>query len=197
MTKKLGSMTPERLPPLAESAMTAEQRTAVERISAGPRGNLVGPFVPLLRSPELMTRLQLVGEFIRFDSDLDDDLVELVILIVARHWDQQFEWGFHQPIALEKGLPEEVIDAVGAGRRPESGRAEVGIVWDLVTSLVTTKQVSDPVYAAAVEALGEQGVVEVVGTAGYYTTLAMTMNLACTPAPEGAPLLPPAAGSAP
>ncbi|MGH3383219.1 MAG: carboxymuconolactone decarboxylase family protein [Nocardioidaceae bacterium] len=180
----------DRLPLPPDTELADAQRAAIERISAGPRGGIDGPFVPLLRSPELMTRLQLVGAYLRFDSVLDDDLVELVILSVARLWDQQFEWGFHHPIALQKGVPAEVIADVAAGRRPTSGRPELAVVWDLVAELHETRQVSDPVYSAAVEALGEASVVEVVGTAGYYTTLAMVMNVARTPPPADAPRLP-------
>lgn len=180
----------DRLPLPAEHELSTAQRAAVERISGGPRGGFFGPFVPLLRSPELMTRLQLVGEYVRFESLLDDDLVELVILMVSRHWDQQFEWGHHHAIALEKGLSPKIVECVANRRRPTAGRAEVGLVWDLVDELQRTRQVSDGVYAAAVGALGEVGVVEVIGTTGYYTTLAMVMNTARTPAPQGAPRLP-------
>jgi len=181
---------PDRLPLPDPDQLTAAQQEAADRISAGPRGAVIGPFVPLLRSPELMTRLQLVGEFLRWDSELDDDLVELVILYVARRWSQQFEWGFHHPIALEKGLPADVVDDLAAGRRPHGGRAEVGAVWDLVHELHETGEVADPTYAAAVSLLGEAKVVEAVGTAGYYTTLAMVMNVGRTPPPPDAPQLP-------
>jgi 4-carboxymuconolactone decarboxylase len=181
---------PDRLPPPDRADLSPAQVEAVDRIASGPRGALVGPFVPLLRSPELMTRLQLVGEYLRFDSVLDDDLVELVILVVARRWNQQFEWGFHHGIALEKGLPQDVVYDIAAGRRPAGGRVEVGAVWDLLNELHETTEVGDPTYAAAVELLGEAKVVEVVGTAGYYTTLAMVMNVGRTPAPPNSPRLP-------
>jgi len=180
----------DRLPLQPDAELSDAQRAAAARIASGPRGAIFGPFVPLLRSPELMTRLQLVGEYLRFDSVLDDDLVELVILYVARAWDQDFEYGYHRPLALEAGLPEDVVDAVARGQRPTGGRPEVGLVHDLLHELHTTRQVSDATYAAAVEGLDEARVVEVVGTAGYYTTLAMTMNVARTPAPDGAPRLP-------
>ena len=182
-------MADDRLPPLPDADLTEEQRVATELIASGPRGEVVGPFVPLSRSPELMTRLQLVGEYLRFDSVLDDDLVELVILSVARQWDNDFEWSHHQPIALQKGLSEEVVDDIGHGRRPSSGSPRAVAVWDLVEELQKTHQVSNASYAAALDLLGEQRVVEVVGVTGYYTTLAMTMNLARTPAPSG-PRLP-------
>ncbi len=183
-------MTADRLPPLADDALDEEQRVALDRITSGPRGSLVGPFVPLLRSPELMTRLQLVGEYLRYESVLDDDLLELVILCVAREWDQDFEYGYHHPLALAAGLPAEVVDAVSRGVRPTAGRLEVGVVHDLIAELQRTRHVSDATYAAAVAALGEVMVVEAVATAGYYTTLAMTMNNAGTPPPDGAPRLP-------
>lgn len=181
---------PDRLPPLADTDLSAEQREARSRILAGPRGSLVGPFVPLLRSPELMTRLQMVGEYVRFNSVLDDDLVELVILCVARAWDQDFEFGYHHPLALKAGLPEDVVDDVARGVRPTGGRPEVTAVHDLIDELQRTRRVSDTTYVAALECLGEVQVVEAVATAGYYTTLAMTMNTAGTPPPDGAPRLP-------
>ena len=58
----------DRLPPLTEDQMTPAQREAAAEISAGPRGAVIGPFAPLLRSPELMTRLQKVGEYLRFEA---------------------------------------------------------------------------------------------------------------------------------
>ncbi|MEU5993445.1 carboxymuconolactone decarboxylase family protein [Spirillospora sp. NPDC047418] len=180
----------DRLPMPPDAQLTEDQREAAARLASGPRGAVFGPFVPLLRSPELMTRLQLVGEYLRFDGALDDDLVELVILYIARAWDQDFEFGHHRPLALAAGLPEDVVDAVARGVRPLGGRPEVGLVYDLLDELHTTRRVSDTTYALAVEALGEVRVVEAVGTAGYYTTLAMTMNAACTPPPDGAPRLP-------
>ncbi|GAA1904271.1 carboxymuconolactone decarboxylase family protein [Nocardioides lentus] len=178
---------PVRLGPLADADLDADQRAAVERITSGPRGALVGPFVPLLRSPALMDRLQLVGAYLRYESAPDDDLVELAILVVARHWDQQFEWGHHQPLALAAGVPPEVVHAVEADRRPEHGRPEHALVWDAVTQLLRLGVLRDDTYAALLAALGEQALVDLVVTVGYYTTLALTMNAAGTPSPPDAP----------
>ncbi len=179
----------DRLPPLAEEQMTAEQRAAAAEISSGPRGAVIGPFAPLLRSPELMTRLQKVGEYLRFESPLDRRLFEMTILYVARWWDQQFEWTFHHPLALEAGLDPAIADAIAEDRRPEGMDAAAEAVWELLDELFRTRAVSDDVYARAVAELGEAGVVEVVATAGYYTTLAVVMQTARTSAPGG-PLLP-------
>lgn len=180
---------PDRLPPVPEQRLTPQQRKALDEISAGPRGGAVGPFVPLLRSPVLMSRLQAVGEHLRFTSTLDRSLFELTILLVARHWDQQFEWSFHHPLALAAGLPAEVADAVAVDERPTDLADGPAAVWDLVHELHDEHAVSDDTWARAVAVVGEDGVVELVGTVGYYTTLAMVMNAARTPAP-GSPLLP-------
>jgi 4-carboxymuconolactone decarboxylase len=182
-------VTADRLPPLTQDQMTAGQRAAAAEISSGPRGAVIGPFAPLLRSPELMTRLQKVGEYLRFESPLDRRLFEMTILWVARWWDQQFEWSFHHPLALEAGLDPAIADAIAEDRRPEGMDEAAAAVWDVLDELHRTRRVSDDTYARALGELGEVGVVEVVATAGYYTTLAVVMNAARTPAPGG-PLLP-------
>jgi 4-carboxymuconolactone decarboxylase len=179
----------ERLPPPRAEEMTQEQRLAVDRISAGPRGALVGPFGPLLHSPELMTCVQQTGEFLRFQSTLDRRLFEMTVLLVARHWNQQFEWAFHEPLAREAGLAGSVVDAIAAAERPSDMDDATAAVWDLVHDLHSTREVTDEHYAAAVAAVGERGVIEVVAGVGYYTTLAMVMNVARTPPPEGGPRL--------
>jgi 4-carboxymuconolactone decarboxylase len=181
-------MAEDRLPPLTVEQMTPAQRVAAAEISAGPRGAVIGPFAPLLRSPELMTRLQKVGEYLRYESPLDRRLFELTILWVARWWDQQFEWSYHHPLALEAGLDPAVADALAEGHRPDDLDDAAAAVWDVLDELFRTRQVSDGTWAAAVTQLGEAGVVEVVATAGYYTTLAVVMNAARTPSPGGSPL---------
>ncbi|RDH78277.1 carboxymuconolactone decarboxylase family protein [Mycolicibacterium moriokaense] len=186
----------DRLP--LPSTLTAGQRHAMEQVAAGPRGELIAPFVPLLRAPELMTRLQLVGEYLRFGSGLAAHLTELVVLIIARRWDQDYEWGHHVPLAREAGLGEDVIAAVRDGgtstahARTESitGPDDVRAVWRLVSELEYLRGVGDSTFDAAVAAVGDDGVVEVIATAGYYTTLAMTMNAARTPVPDDYERLP-------
>lgn len=174
---------PDRMPALPEGSLTDDQRAALDDIRSGPRGNAVGPFVPLLRSPHLMTRLQKVGEHLRFSSRLDRRLFEMTILLVARRWDQQFEWTYHYPLALQAGLSPEVAGAIAEDRRPAGLAEDESVVWDLLDALQQRHDVPDELYGRAVRVLGEEAVVEVVGAAGYYTTLAMVMTTARTAAP--------------
>jgi 4-carboxymuconolactone decarboxylase len=183
---------PDRLPPIPADRQTAEQRTVSAELISGPRGALAGPFVPLLRSPGLMARVQKVGEFLRFESRLPEDVKELAILVVASHWSQGYEWMFHLPLALKAGVSRETAQAIGEGRRPAGMTPDQAAAHDFLTELQDGKGVGDAAYARALEAFGEAGVVDLTGFAGYYTLLAMVMNVARTPSdPAEIPLRPP------
>ena len=99
----------DRLPPIAPERWTPQQRELAEEIINGPRGALLSPFVPMLRSPELMAHSQRMGEYLRYRSAIGLRLSELAILVVARHWDQQVEWAIHAPIAQREGIAPETI----------------------------------------------------------------------------------------
>src|SRR3954471_19047244 len=101
-----------RMPPLAREAMSEAQRAAADELIAGPRKGVKGPFIALLRSPELMSRLQKVGEYLRFGSAVEPRLSEFATLLVSRSWSQQFEWATHVPFALKAGTSEETVAAI-------------------------------------------------------------------------------------
>ncbi|OWW21695.1 carboxymuconolactone decarboxylase family protein [Noviherbaspirillum denitrificans] len=172
---------PERMPPLAMDAMDDAQKAAAQELINGPRGAVFGPFIPLMRSPELMNRLQKVGEYIRFHSALETRINEWVMLIVSRQWTQQFEWCMHYPLALKAGMKQDVLDALAEGRRPKGMADDEEIAYDLCDELARTHGVSDETYRRAVEKFGERGVIDMVGLAGYFTTVSMVMNVARTP----------------
>ena len=175
----------DRMPPIPADKMTDAQKKAAADLVAGPRGALGGPFIPLLRSPEFMTRLQKTGEYLRFNSKLGSRLNEFVILVTARVWTQQFEWNAHAPLALKAGVNQEIIDAVRDGRRPAGMDEDQEIAYDFLMELHHNRSVSDAIYARAVKKFGEQGVIDLVGVTGYYTMLSMIMNVARTPLPTG------------
>ena len=187
-------MSRDRLPPIPDEALTAAQRAAAEELSSGARRKLAGPLLPLLRSPKLMARVQKVGEYLRFESALPARIKELAILVVARHWDQGYEWAFHLPLALKAGVTRETAEAIAERRGPAALVREEAAACALLEQLLKTRQVDDETYAAALEAFGEAGVVDLVAFGGYYGLLAMVMNAARTPAENAeiplSPLLP-------
>lgn len=182
----------DRMPPLDPVAMTDAQRRAADELTAGPRGGVKGPFIPLLRSPELMDRLQKVGEYLRYHSVIDARISEFAMLLVSRHWTQQFEWATHVPLALKAGLRQEHIDALAEGRRPLAMAPDEEVAYDLVHELHASHGVCDATYVRATRIFGENGLIDLLGVVGYFTTVSMVLNVAHTPAGDAAvpPLVP-------
>lgn len=179
------ALAPVRLGPIPEDKMTDAQKAAVAAVMSGPRGHMGGPFSALLRSPELMNRVQKVGEYLRFQCPLDKRLGEFAAIIAARHWSQQFEWWAHYRQAVAAGLKAEIGDAVAEGRRPTGMAEDEEILYDFLTEALNNKGVSDTTYARTVKKYGEQSVIDLLAVAGYYGLLALVMNVARTPVPEG------------
>lgn len=178
------------MPPLPDSDLTDAQAAAKAAIINGPRGTFEGPFIPLLRSPDLMGRLEKVGEYLRFGGRLPARIREFAILFVARTYHQQTEWGIHTPIALKAGLAPTVIDAIAEGRRPADMQPDEQAAWDFLYELQANRKVSDATYEAVKECFGEEGIIDLTSLAGYYTLLAQVLNVAQTPPPKDAPRLP-------
>lgn len=177
---------PERMPALRPDQMDAAQKAAADDLIAGPRGAVFGPFIALMRSPELMNRMQKVGEYLRFQSVLEPRISEFVMLVVSRQWTQQFEWCMHYPLAIKAGVREDILTALAEGRRPHGMAADEEIAFELCEELDRTRGVSDVTYSRAITAFGERGVIDLLGLVGYFTTVSMVMNVARTPPLEGA-----------
>src|SRR5512136_2594196 len=180
----LGAFAQDRMPAIPLEKMTDLQKKYAEEIIKGPRGALYGPFVPLIRSPELMDRAQRMGEYLRYKSAIGTRLSELVILITARQWTQQVEWAIHEPIAIKSGIKGEIVSAIADGRYPTGMSADEQIVYDFCTELHVNKSISDSTYERALKRFGERGVIDMLGINGYYTFLAMIMNGTRTAVPD-------------
>jgi 4-carboxymuconolactone decarboxylase len=173
----------DRLPPIPTAQWSAQQRTEAQEIIDGPRGGLISPFIPLLRSPELMGHAQRMGEYLRYRSALPLRLSELAILITARAWTQQVEWAIHVPIALKEGIAQSTIDAIANKTAPSLEKNDERVVFDFCNEIHVSQNVSDATWARTLELFGEHGAVDLIGITGYYTLLSMVMNVARTPVP--------------
>lgn len=176
---------PERLPPIAPEDMTEAQRAVAAAIAAGPRGELRGPYIALLRSPGLAGPLQKVGEYLRFGTPVARRLAEMATLMAARHWTQQYEWNSHYRHAMNAGLAPAIADAIAQGRRPPSMAQDEALLYELVTEALHNKSVCDATYASALEHFGEQQVIDILAIVGYYAMLALILNVARKALPEG------------
>lgn len=181
---KLGAAALDRMPAIPEAQMSPDQKRVMDEIAAGPRGRIGGPFIPLMRSPELMNRLQKVGEYLRFQNTVGLRNSEFAVLIVARHWSQPIEWAIHRPIAEKEGVLPATCDAIAEGRRPDNMTDDETLIYNVLEELRNNRSLSDPTYAQLLKRFGEQGVIDLVAHYGYYSLLAMTMNVARTEVPQ-------------
>ena len=175
----------DRMPPLPADALTEQQAQALTNFVAA-RGQPTGPWIALLRSPELMTRTRGLSDYLRFESVLPGWLREFVILMMARQWGQSYEWHVHYPLAIEEGLSPAIAQAIAEGRRPEGMVDEEEILYELCLELQRNHSISDATYERAVSRFTEQGVIETVSLMGYYTMIAMILNTSRAPLPAGA-----------
>jgi 4-carboxymuconolactone decarboxylase len=172
----------ERLPLMPRDAMDDAQRKAADELIAGPRKAVFGPFVPLLRSPELMSRVGKLGEYLRFDSKLDARIRELATCITARHTDNQFEWVMHVPLAAKAGVSQAALDAIGEGRYPQGLPRDEAAAAALSLEMLAHNGISDATYCEALAVFGEQGLIELTTLVGYFAMICWVMNVARTPA---------------
>ena len=172
------------MPPLARiqtpqvETMSDEQRRVYARIMAS-RGNLAGPFAIWLHSAEMADRAQALGEFVRYGTSLprEGKLSEFAILLVARHFDCQAEWSIHEPIALQKGVAAQTIEAIRNRQRPLDLPREEAALYAFVTQMLKEHFVTTELFAETLACFGEQALVELTTLVGYYTLVAMTLNV--------------------
>lgn len=172
--------------PLEKKSLTAEQARVGEIIYADRGNNFDGPNTILLRIPELAERCNKLGIHLRDGTSLSKPLSELTILLTARLWNAQFEWFVHEILGAKSGLDTELMTAIRENRRPTFEHEDQEIVYDYVIELQQKRGVSNPVHDRAVGLLGEDGVIDLVAIAGYYTMVAITCNAFQPAIPGGA-----------
>ncbi len=173
----LSAAAQQRLPTIPPANYTAEQKQAAAEFEAARKTPVFGPFEPLMHSPQVMSQARAMGDYLRYKSAIGTTLSELVILVTAREWTQDYEWYVHYPIALKQGIKPAVADAIADGRRPVGMTEDEETVYDFSTELHRNKRVSDATYARAEKRFGKQGVVDLTGVNAYYTLLAMQLNM--------------------
>lgn len=180
-----------RLPAIAETDMTAEQRALRDSIMSGPRKltELRGPFAVWLHAPQMGELAQKLGAFVRLQTRVPPRLSEFAILVTASLWQAQYEWFAHAPIAERAGVKPDAISAIKAGRTPQRLPKDERAVYDFVQELYRSNRVGDATYRRLHTVLGgDDAMVEFVGILGYYVLVAMSLNVFRMPLPPDAAL---------
>jgi 4-carboxymuconolactone decarboxylase len=175
----------QRFPKLTTEEMTPAQREVAAEITAGPRGEVRGPFIAWIHHPELARRLQALGEQLRWKSTLPPQLIELAVLTCARRWTCQHEWFAHEKLARQAGLPVSLIEAIRDRKEPADMSAEQAAVYAFCRA-AHANEMNDVVFDSVKNLFGREGAIELLVLSGYYSMMAMVLNTAGMPLPGGA-----------
>jgi 4-carboxymuconolactone decarboxylase len=185
-----------RIPKLPPAGLDDEQRALYDAIAGGRRaqgpqlfrladadGCLEGPFNAFLLQPRLGSALQALGAAVRYETALDDRCREIAILVVAAHWNSDFERYAHEPVARAAGLTDADLAALRDGQGDVlTGREAV--VARVAAALAARGDLDDAEYREAAAELGAAGLFELLTLVGYYATLALQLRVFRVPAPD-------------
>lgn len=175
---------PARIPLPVGDELAPAQRAVFDAVISGPRGKVQGPIRAAIHNPELAQRWQHFGALLRYGTSLTPRVSELAILVTARHWESRLEWILHTAHASKAGVPPELAEAVRQGRVVEFDDPTDRAVYEFVAGLLRHHDVPDAVYDSALRALDVEGVVELTALVGYYSMVAMTLNVHRIPLPD-------------
>lgn len=149
-------------------------------------GGLVGPFNAFVHAPGVGEQLAALGAAVRFGTSIERRLSEVAIITVGARWKAEFEWWAHARMALDHGVPADVVAAISSGEDPPFAAEDERIIYTAASRLVETGRLDRDSYEAARRLLGDAGLVELVSLCGYYTLISLLLNAFAVPLPPGA-----------
>ncbi len=179
-----------RLTPITSRDQVAPEAHPIVEAITRSRGALQGPFSLFLYAPELAGRAAHLGAYVRFEGGLDMRVRVLAAMVVARESDAVYVWGAQSGSARRQGVPESTITAIRE-KHARGVPAEDAQIIEFTQRLIRQHRVDDGTFQAVRERFGDSGLIELTGTIGYYTMLAMTVNACELEAGPGAEVLQP------
>ena len=177
-----------RLTPITSKDQVPAKDHAIVDAIVQSRGALQGPFTMFLHCPELAGRLAHLGAFVRFEGALDMRVRVLAAMTIARELDAVYVWGAQTGGARRLGVPEATITAIrekhSRGIPPEDAQ-----IVEFTRRLMREHRVDDAGVKALRARFGDEGFVQLTGTIGYYSMLAVTVNACELEAAPGAEIL--------
>jgi 4-carboxymuconolactone decarboxylase len=164
-----------RLPKLTYEQLTPRQRESWEK-HADRRNAPVGPYLTWLHSPELMDKVSAISNYFRFDCNLPVKLREFGILVTARFWDSQYAWNAHVDKARAAGIPDDVIKDLAAKKKPNFKADDERVYYTFAMEALQNHFVSEKTFNEARAIFGEQALVDLIGSVGYFSMLQICLN---------------------
>jgi 4-carboxymuconolactone decarboxylase len=163
---------------------------ASARAHAEGRTHLGEVYVRMFNNPGVAAKVGALGEHLRFHGVLPDDVRELVILRFAARQRSGYEWSHHQRPAKLAGLSQDAIDALTAGRVPDTLPGASQAALEAVDAVVAKRSIPPAVQRRFVAVHGNAGIVELVALCGLYAIMSDMVTAFDIEIEEGLPAPP-------
>lgn len=140
-------------------------------------------FALLANSPGAMSVVTPVGAYVRYATEFDDVLRELVIMTVAQELRCEYEWKHHWRVAERVGAAQELLKKIGSAEL-EGEPAPVGPAVKYARLLTNNEPIDDALIDTLKDSFGIRGFVDLTVMAGYYGMLAKFINTVRVPVEE-------------
>lgn len=164
-----------RLPLRTRESLPPDQQHLYDEIQGSRGGQVANVFRTLLNSPEAAARVARLGAYLRFESSLTPVQRELAILATARELDCTYELTHHERLAAQAGVRGAAIDVISQRKAPAGLLPDEAAIVTYAQELIRQRHVSEPTFQTALNLLGEQGVMDLTLTVGYYNMLAFAL----------------------
>ena len=169
-----------RLPIRKREDMKPEDQEVYDRFLGDDATSLAGIRGPKnlrLYSPQAGFHLSRSNRILRFESGLDPAVRELVILIVAREMDSQFEWTMHENVALEAGLALETIEVIKYNKNVEGLQERDALLIRFGRELMRETKLSSRTFQEVLQVFGSEDLVTMTQLMGGYASTALLLRV--------------------
>ncbi len=187
-----------RLPLFTPNSLTAPQKDLYDFImtkmvpwanSSGFKANLadgtlIGPFNPVLLSPEMYKAFLSLQQVEQENTSLSARVREIIILTIGSIWESDYERYAHAAVAQKAGLSLHATRALCQGQPAEELSQPERLAQQITKKLTVEHKIDDALYEEAVDAFGTRGIVELVMLAGCYDIISSLLNVFRVPSPD-------------
>ena len=173
----------EELRAFYDDVVSKLERPGLPHITMLDEGQMVGPFTSMFNFPqygEPLFRLQLS---ILKQNLVPQNTIELFILVVACAEKAAYAIYAHELLAIDAGVPPQVVIAIKEGREPELVSQEEKTAYALAVALSKGGVVPEAVFEEALGYFGAEGLNVLVNTAALFKYLSTLMNAYDEPVP--------------
>ncbi len=183
----IDSQSYSRLPIVKRADLDEDGKRIYDELAGGPGKTVTptGPAAISLYSPKAAEAIQMLNQYLRFHGLLKQRDFEVAILVVAREFDQQYEWSGHEMGARTAKVPDAVIDAIKFNKDANGFSDRDTLLINFTRQLLHQHKLDSDLYAKAVDTFGRQGTLELATIIGDYAMAAMMLNATDQHLPPG------------